>query len=305
LTADADIERLVAAASTLDVQPRTHRWVRLPVCVLDAVFSINAKYSSVIAVCDRYAPHQRLHPRLLAVADAATVIGTNLEQPVDALSALGRDIGADLLASDVLSNRSRTSTGGGVLKAEAAVRYAEILAESDVHTLDDAADPLRDLGRLEEVERRLRKVPGNGGHNVRLGYLWMLAGDDEHVKPDRMVLRWIHATSPERSTSERRDASSLTPPEDCTAPPGNSTMRSGEHEECPAVVDQATSRLRRRPTHAGGYARSVRPQAAADCQRWQTEHPASSFSSSCASDSTSRRGRFGLVLRAARSIAAW
>ncbi|MDX3192887.1 hypothetical protein PV458_31150 [Streptomyces sp. MN03-5084-2B] len=192
MTADAGIERLVAAASTLDIRPRTRRWVHLPVCVLDAVFSINARYSSVIAVCDRYAQHQNLDPHLLAVADAATVIGTNLEQPVDALAALGREIGADLLASDVLSNRSRTSTRGGVLKAEAAVRYAEILAESDVHTLDDAADLLRDLGRLEEVERRLRTVPGNGVHDVRLGSLWMLAGDDEHVKPDRVVLRWIH-----------------------------------------------------------------------------------------------------------------
>lgn len=191
MTTDADIERLVAAASELDIQPRARRWVHLPVCVLDAVFSINSRYSSVVAVCDRYAQHQHLDPHLLAVANAANVIGTSLEQPVDVLAALGRDIGADLFASDVLSNRGRTSTRGGVLKAEAAVRYAEILAESDVHTLNEAADLLRDLSRLEEVERRLRVVPGNGAHDVRMSYLWMLAGDDEHVKPDRMVLRWI------------------------------------------------------------------------------------------------------------------
>jgi hypothetical protein len=26
---------------------------------------------------------------------------------------------------------------------------------------------------------------------VRRGYLWMLVGDDEAIKPDRMVLRWL------------------------------------------------------------------------------------------------------------------
>ncbi|MET8853615.1 hypothetical protein [Amycolatopsis sp. NPDC004625] len=50
---------------------------------------------------------------------------------------------------------------------------------------------LSDLTRLEAVERRLRAVPGNGRHDVRLGYLWMLASTDEQVKPDRKVLGWL------------------------------------------------------------------------------------------------------------------
>jgi len=33
-------------------------------------------------------------------------------------------------------------------------------------------------------------VPGHG-QGVRLGYLWMLAGNDHTIKPDRMVLRWM------------------------------------------------------------------------------------------------------------------
>jgi hypothetical protein len=50
---------------------------------------------------------------------------------------------------------------------------------------------LADPARLTAVEDGLCAVPGNGAADVRLGYLWMLAGDDEHVKPDRMVLRWL------------------------------------------------------------------------------------------------------------------
>jgi hypothetical protein len=187
----ADVRRLVEAAAGLDIRPCARRWAHLPVCVLDAVFSINARYTSTIAVCDRYAKHQGLLPYLVDVADFATVAGTTAEQPVDKLAELGRQLGPDRFADDVVENRGRTSTRGGVLKAEAAVRYAEVLADSGVHTLGDVTMLLSDFTRLDAVESRLRAVPGNGRHDVRLGYLWMLAGTDEQVKPDRKVLRWL------------------------------------------------------------------------------------------------------------------
>ncbi|MEV5721841.1 hypothetical protein AB0L41_49005 [Amycolatopsis mediterranei] len=135
------------------------------------MFSINARYTSTIAVCHRYAKHQGLVSHLVDVADFATVAGTTAEQPVDALAELGRQLGPDRFAADVLQNRGRTSTRGGVLKAEAAVRYAEVLAGSDVHTLDDVTTLLSDLTRLDAVESRLRAVPGNGRHDIRLSYL--------------------------------------------------------------------------------------------------------------------------------------
>lgn len=37
----------------------------------------------------------------------------------------------------------------------------------------------------------MRTVPGEGGFGVRRGYLWMLVGDEDTIKPDRMVLRWL------------------------------------------------------------------------------------------------------------------
>jgi hypothetical protein len=38
-----------------------------------------------------------------------------------------------------LGNRSRTSTRGGILKADAAIRYAEILSDARVQRLGDVA----------------------------------------------------------------------------------------------------------------------------------------------------------------------
>jgi hypothetical protein len=76
MTTAADVRRLVEAATGLDIRPRARRWAHLPVCVLDAVFSINARYTSTIAVCDRYAKRQGLVPNLV---DVATVAGTAAE----------------------------------------------------------------------------------------------------------------------------------------------------------------------------------------------------------------------------------
>ncbi len=94
------------------------------------------------------------------------------------------------MAGEVLGNRGRTSTRGGILKADAAVRYTEILADAGVQRLGDLADLLADPDILAKIEGALRTVPGHGS-GARLSYLWMLGGDDQHIKPDRMVLRWL------------------------------------------------------------------------------------------------------------------
>lgn len=44
------------------------------------------------------------------------------------------------------------------------------------------------------LEAELARVPGHGSAGVRVSYLWMLAGDYLHIKPDRMVLGWLHRT---------------------------------------------------------------------------------------------------------------
>jgi hypothetical protein len=45
--------------------------------------------------------------------------------------------------------------------------------------------------RWERLDRALAGVRGEGQSGVRRGYLWMLIGHDDLVKPDRVVLRWL------------------------------------------------------------------------------------------------------------------
>jgi hypothetical protein len=44
MTTARNVERLVEAATGLDIRPRAPRWARGR-CVLDAIFSINARYA--------------------------------------------------------------------------------------------------------------------------------------------------------------------------------------------------------------------------------------------------------------------
>ncbi|MFC7759507.1 hypothetical protein ACFQY4_16970 [Catellatospora bangladeshensis] len=63
--------------------------------------------------------------------------------------------------------------------------------DHDVCDLAAVAEMMADQARWDSVERALADVPGDGQHGVRRGYLWMLCGRDDVIKPDRMVLRWL------------------------------------------------------------------------------------------------------------------
>jgi hypothetical protein len=184
-----DVQVLVAATRELQIRPRGNRWAHLSLCVLDAVYSINARYGGVVRVCHRYADHVDLTERLLPAADIARGLGPTREEDLTTFVDLGHRLGPDRLASEVLANRGRTSTRGGILKADAAIRYAEILTNAEIRRLDDVTDLLANPIALAAVEKALRTVPGHG-NGARLSYLWMLTGDDQNIKPDRMVLRW-------------------------------------------------------------------------------------------------------------------
>ena len=182
---DDDLNRLVDAAEALDPQPRQRRWVSASFCILDAVYSIGARYDSVVVPV--------VHRVAVDCGIDAPSVPNSADEEQDPLSLevfLGRypDPGA-LVA--VTMNKQRTSTRGGILKADAALQHAQVLCEHDVQTLQDARDLLADQARLEKVEADLRRIPGEGAAGVRRGYLWMLLGNDDLVKPDRMVLRWL------------------------------------------------------------------------------------------------------------------
>ena len=158
--------------------------------MIDAVFSINASYASTAAAVKRYARWAKLADVLVRCPYNSKILRPGEQSVSDFLETVEGMGGEDLAC--MYGNRGRTSThSGAILKAEAVTAMARILAGEGIETLPDAAALLEDTGRLRTVNAQLDSVPGAGLAGVRTGYLWMNAGSDTSVKPDRHILGWL------------------------------------------------------------------------------------------------------------------
>lgn len=101
----------------------------------------------------------------------------------------GREDTAEQFASK-LGNRCLTSTRSGILKAEAVLLAAETLVRHDIIDLSSWRSVDEEV--LKAAERDFRAIRGQGT-GISWKYLSMLAGDDDNVKPDRMVIRYVGA----------------------------------------------------------------------------------------------------------------
>ncbi|MFI7384692.1 hypothetical protein [Streptomyces sp. NPDC049813] len=185
-----EAERVVVAAGHLTLEPRGRRWAHVSLCVLDAVFSINAHYERhTVPTCLRYAAWAGISVPLSVSAQ----LPVPEEQPLQDFVQHIQSHGGAAFSAEVLHNRQRTrASRDAPLKVEAARQYAEILMSHGTETLADANVLLADTDKLLAVEGDLARVAGHGS-GARLAYLWMLLGDDGRIKPDRMVLRWLQA----------------------------------------------------------------------------------------------------------------
>ena len=142
----------------------------LPLCVLDAVWSIGVRYGGVQNVVARYRAWD---------GAAQTVSGF--------VSAI-EGVGVEAFAADVVQNRQRTSATGGILKAEAVLRWARVLHRHGIETLAEVSS----YGSNAPLERDLRRIPGQRS-GISLRYFAMLCGDETLIKPDRMTARFLQS----------------------------------------------------------------------------------------------------------------
>ena len=184
---DEDINLLVQACEQklnlklIDMN-REYGYSHLPLCVIDAVFSMGVRYAStrntVARFCDFF---------------TVTTPGHNKIQltPKDQLSisqfiSFYDQYGVDGMTEKVYQNRQRTSTQSGILKSEAVLHFSQQLARFDVEYLQDVNKVL--LNPTFEAE--ITHIPGQRS-GISLRYFYMLVGSENFVKPDRMIERFV------------------------------------------------------------------------------------------------------------------
>ena len=91
------------------------------------------------------------------------------------------------MSNNIYKNRCRTSTHkSSILKSEAVMSFAKVLNDFDINYFQDIAQHIGN----DDLERKIREIPGQTS-GISLDYFFMLAGDDNYVKADRMMIRFF------------------------------------------------------------------------------------------------------------------
>lgn len=170
----------------------------ITLCLIDAVFSINARYEGVKRVVKNYCVAYGLDERRASQTKLPKI---SEQDTFEKLIARISGEGAEVFANTIFKNRWRTSPTNGILKAEAVYLLAKILKRHGVNCLQDVPVILRD----ETIETEFRTVPGQRS-GISFKYFLMETGVEELVKPDRMLLAWLERTLNRRVSAEEAQA---------------------------------------------------------------------------------------------------
>ena len=174
-------ERLTVQKKT---DPNEDFYKSLPMCIIDAVFSMGVKYQNV----------EKAEESFLAF------FGLTIERkyPVTneyTISTFLRDMATfsspQEAADKCFCNRQRTSSTNGILKADAVVRVAKVFAAHKINTLED----FHNYANKEALDKDICQVKGQNS-GIMLKYLYMLAGKAEEVKPDRHMVNFAKEFDP-------------------------------------------------------------------------------------------------------------
>ena len=163
----------------------------LPLCVIDAVFSIGVRYPStrntVIKFCNNQGALTRISPPPSKQSDGYTID--------DLLSAISTQ--EDKGASEIFENTQKTSSKNGILKSKAVYEFATVLKNNDIQTLSDIRSA--NNAKINKIEDEIKKIKGQSS-GISFSYFLMLSGDDNHMKIDRWLLRFVDGATDKKYT---------------------------------------------------------------------------------------------------------
>jgi hypothetical protein len=180
-----DHVRRIADTERPPVPPRIERWTSLSACVLDAVWSVGTDHDRVVV------------PLIRRVLESAATGPLLADAPLSAdshpLPRLLTRFPDEQTLETAAQNRQRTSTRGGVTKADAALRYARTLVAHGILGVEDLPRLLVDQALWSRLDRALSRIPGEGQQGARRSHFWTLCDAGETVRPEAALPQSIGA----------------------------------------------------------------------------------------------------------------
>jgi hypothetical protein len=173
------VRQKIPKLETAELGPE-YSYHSLPLCVIDSVFSIGVRYINAQKAVESWCVIQQpAWPKFYMDGQPRQTI-------TDLIRIAGGHDGALLSTKFFGGNKQRTSTRGGILKAEAVLRFAEALKNAGVDDFPDIRDPAK-----AAIARKAVSYVTGQGSGISFDYLMMMAGDDSFVKADRMICRFV------------------------------------------------------------------------------------------------------------------
>jgi hypothetical protein len=184
MVTDHEIQQIVSyCKSRLDltnvVQDDAYYYQSLPLCVIDAVFSIGVTYTSTENTVWRFCEYFKINEYNKTRSGANQLSITKFLTMYDQYP-------LDYITDTIFHNRQRTSPTHGILKSEACGLFARCLRQFQVEYYEDVP---KILGN-PRFEALVAEIPGQR-RGISTRYFYMLAGSDDYIKPDRMISRFI------------------------------------------------------------------------------------------------------------------
>ncbi|UFT99351.1 hypothetical protein KO561_19635 [Radiobacillus kanasensis] len=162
--------------------PDEYYYSSLPLCVIDSIFSIGVRYEGVKNTVNRFCSYFNLNKERSGTGTPEISEQFSIELYLSSFESLG----LETFVNEVFKNKQRTSPTNGILKAEAVYLFCKVLNKYEVNYFQD----VKKIYGNEEFENEIRAIPGQKS-GISLVYFYMLAGDDQWIKPDRMIVRFL------------------------------------------------------------------------------------------------------------------
>jgi hypothetical protein len=155
----------------------------LTLATIDAIYSAQARYPSVQNVINRYCRKYEL----TKIRSSRTCLPQiENRESVNSLILKIEKVGCQEFAENVFENQSRTS---GRLKAEILLELLKVIQSLNIESFQEVQPWLTQPDKQHELLSKITKIHGIGKATSR--YFLMLSGDDQMVKPDTMILRFV------------------------------------------------------------------------------------------------------------------
>lgn len=155
----------------------------LPLCVIDAVFSIGIRYAIVRNVVRKFCDKLEIERLRTSEIDYPEI---DQQFSIDELLSVFDKFDLGEIIEHYFGSKNRTSPNNGILKSEAVFRFCNVLRKFEVNYFQDLSSVIGN----EKFESAIKEIPGQGS-GLSTTYFYMLAGEDGKIKADRMIKRFI------------------------------------------------------------------------------------------------------------------